>query len=64
MRRANIYLNADHWRQLIAVGKSEGLKPSHLIRVAIAQFLARERRKQAMPLTIPGRASRRAVAGE
>jgi len=61
MRRTNIYLNTDHWRQLAALGKAEGLKPSHLIRVAILQFIRREMRKQTQPVVVSGRKRRSAV---
>jgi len=46
MRRTTIFLNPEHTRQLAALGKSQGLKPAHLVRVAIAEYLRRERRKK------------------
>ena len=61
MRRINMYMNADHWRQLESVGKPEGLTPSHLIRISVAQFLSRERRKQATLVIVPGGKRRQAV---
>jgi predicted transcriptional regulator len=56
MKRTTIWLNADHTRQLASLGKPTGQRPAQLIRVAIAQYLARERRKGAISNT----ASRRA----
>jgi hypothetical protein len=44
MRRINMYFSETHWRQLIALGKPTGQKPSQLIRLAAAQYIARERR--------------------
>ena len=60
MKRTTIWLNADHTQQLAALGKPTGQRPAQLIRVAIAQFLSRERRKQAAQVVIPGRARRQA----
>lgn len=61
MKRTTIWLNAEHTRQLAVLGSPTGQRPAQLIRVAIAQFLSRERRKQAAQVVIPGRKSRRAV---
>jgi len=61
MKRTTIWLNAEHTRQLATLGKPTGQRPAQLIRVAIAQYLSRERRKQVQPAVIPGRKSRRAV---
>jgi hypothetical protein len=55
MQRTTIWLNANHTRQLAALGKPTGQRPAQLIRVAIAQFLARERRKQAVQIVVPTR---------
>ena len=46
MRRTNIYLNPDHMKQLAALGKSRGLKPAHMTRIAIEEYLRRESRKK------------------
>jgi predicted transcriptional regulator len=62
MTRTSIWLNGDHTKQLAALGKPTGQRPSHLIRVAIAEFISRERRKAVAQTIIPGRAKRQAVA--
>ena len=51
MKRTTIWLNADHTRQLaVMYGKADRTAPSaQLIRVAIAQFLSRERRSGRPP---------------
>lgn len=64
MKRTTIWLNADHTRQLAVMGKPTGQRPAQLIRVAIAQFLSRERRKQATLVIVPGRKRRQAALGE
>ena len=61
MKRTTIWLNADHTRQLAAMGKPTGQRPAQLIRVAIAQFISRERRKQATLVIVPGGKRRQAV---
>lgn len=61
MHRTAIFMNPKHMAQLRALGEPQGLKPAQLVRIAIAQFLSRERRKQAVPVTVPGRARRQAV---
>lgn len=63
MQRTTIWLNANHTRQLAILGKPTGQRPAQLIRVAIAQFLARERRAAAQQLVVPVRKQRSAVLG-
>ena len=62
MRRTSIFMNPAHLKELAAIGKSQGLKPAHLVRIAIAQFIQRDRRKQVFQIVIPGRARRQALA--
>jgi predicted transcriptional regulator len=62
LRRTSIFLSPAHTRELAAIGKPTGQRPAQLIRVAISQFLSRERRKQAAQVVVPGRARRQAIA--
>jgi hypothetical protein len=64
MQRTTIWLNANHTRQLAALGKPTGQRPAQLIRVAIAQFLSRERRKQVEQLVVPVRKHKSTVPGD
>jgi hypothetical protein len=61
MHRTAIFMNPKHMAQLRALGEPQGLKPAQLVRIAISQFLSRERRKSTAPVIVPGRKSRRAV---
>lgn len=46
MKRTTIFLNPAHTKQLAALGKSRGLKAAPLVRIAIAEYIKRERRKK------------------
>ncbi len=46
MRRTTIFLNPRHMAELSKLGASRGLKPAHLTRIAIVEYLRREKRKQ------------------
>jgi len=46
MKRTTIFLNQEHMKELAALGESRGLKPAHMTRIAIEQFIRRERRKK------------------
>jgi hypothetical protein len=61
MKRTTIFLNPDHMRRLAVIGKATGLKPAHLVRVAILQYIRRESGKQASQVVLPGRKSRGAA---
>ena len=41
MKRTTIFLNPEHTRQLAEIGKPEGLTPSHLVRIAVAEYIRR-----------------------
>jgi hypothetical protein len=47
MKRTSIYLNPEHTRRLAKLGKPEGLTPSHLVRIAVAEFLHRASKRAA-----------------
>jgi hypothetical protein len=59
MHRTAIFMNPKYMAQLRALGEPQGLKPAQLVRIAIAQFLSRERRKQAAQIIVPGKRKRR-----
>jgi hypothetical protein len=61
MRRTSIFLNPTHMKELAALGNSQGLRPSHLVRVAILQYIRREKRTQAAQIALPGRTRRQAA---
>jgi hypothetical protein len=46
MKRTTIFLIPEHVKQLAVLGESTGLKPAHLVRIAIAEYIRRESRKQ------------------
>jgi len=46
MKRTNIYTHAEHMDQLAVLANARGLKVSQLVRIAIREFLHRERRKE------------------
>lgn len=61
MRRTTIFLNPEHTRQLAEIGKPEGLTPSHLVRIAVAEYLRRARKQAASEAAaMPARRNRRA----
>lgn len=64
MRRTSIFMNPAHLKELAAIGKSQGLKPSHLVRVAILEYIRRAKRAQAAQVAISGRARQQAILGE
>ena len=64
MQRHTVFMHNGHLKQLRAIAEDRGLKTAQLIRIAIVEFLRRETRKQAIPVIVPGRARRQAVAGE
>ena len=47
IRRTNIFLHSGHMKELDALAKSRGLRAAQLVRVAILEYLQRERRKAA-----------------
>jgi hypothetical protein len=57
-------MNPAHLKELAAIGKPQGLKPSHLVRVAILEYIRRSKRAQAAQVVISGRARRQAVLGK
>jgi predicted transcriptional regulator len=63
LRVTTIFLDTEHMKQLGTLAKAQGLKTAQLVRVAIAEYIQRERRKQAAQI-VPGRARRQAVIGE
>jgi hypothetical protein len=44
MKRTSLLLNPDDTKQMRALGKSLGLTGSHIIRIAIRQWIQREKR--------------------
>ena len=64
MQRHTVFMHNGHLKQLRVLADDRGLKTAQLIRIAIVEFLRREARKQAVPVIVPGRARRQAVAGE
>lgn len=66
LRITTIFLNPEHQKQLAAIGKKSygGLKAAGMTRLAIAQFISRERRKAAAQTVIHGRAKRQSVLGK
>jgi hypothetical protein len=64
MKRTSLFLNPAHMKELAALGKSQGLRPAQLVRMAILQYIRREKRAQAAQVVLPGRKSRQAVLGE
>jgi hypothetical protein len=46
MRRTTIFLNSRHMGELAKLGQSRGLRSACLVRIAIAEYLRREKRKQ------------------
>lgn len=45
LRITSIWLQSQHMQQLDALAKSRGLKAAQLVRLAVAEYLQRERRK-------------------
>jgi len=41
LKITTIYLDADHMKRLARLGTAKGLKPSQLVRLAIAEYLER-----------------------
>jgi len=44
MRRTTVFLNPTHTKQLNALGKSRGLRASAIIRIAVLEWIQREKR--------------------
>ncbi len=64
LRRTSIFLNPRHMQELATISDATGQCPSALVRLAVVQFIRREKRAQAAQVVVPGRKSRRAVLGE
>jgi predicted transcriptional regulator len=64
LRRTSIFLNPAHTRELAVIARATGQCPSALVRLAVVQFIRREKRAQAAQVVIPGRARRQAIIGE
>jgi hypothetical protein len=47
LRKTSIFLNAEDYKRLSAIGKVRGLKPSQLTRIAISEWLQRAERQAA-----------------
>jgi predicted transcriptional regulator len=62
-QKTTVYLNADDYRRLKAIGRATNRKPADLVREAVAQYAAREMpRRQAT--SIGAGASRRGDLSE
>jgi hypothetical protein len=45
LRRLNVFVDIAHMKRLSALAKTKGLKPSQLVRLAIAEYLERNEKK-------------------
>lgn len=46
LRQTSVYLNPVHLKALDRIAKQQGLRSAEVLRIAIAQYIARERRKK------------------
>ena len=46
MRRMNFWMQIGDMSQLAALGKAKGLRVSQLVRIAVQEYIRRERRKK------------------
>jgi hypothetical protein len=46
MKRMNFFMRIEDVKQLAGLGKSKGLKVSQLVRIAVQEYVRRERRKK------------------
>jgi hypothetical protein len=46
LRRTTIFLHVGQMKELDALAKARGLRSAHFVRLAIDEFLRRERRKK------------------
>jgi hypothetical protein len=46
LRKTSLFLNSEDHRRLSVIGKVRGLKPSQLVRIAIAEWLRRAERQK------------------
>lgn len=61
LKRVCVFLPISHIRALNKLARPRGLRTAQYIRRAIAEFLSRERRKQAAQIAVPVRKRRSAV---